>query len=144
MNIYQPFVRLDMPTAKLIGFTSNYFYSTVVWNAMPVGIRFNSLRPKPGLEDEAISQLLVRINKLGLKANFLCPQPVLIRHLIDFHYVGYVDPAGSPMWANLSPKGYAAVLAKSGFREILIDQELKDFCAQAEPQDSFSPSYRLR
>lgn len=143
MNIYQPFVKLDLPTGKLIGFTSNYFDHTIVWNAMPVGVRFNSLRPKPGVEDEAIKQLLVRINKLGLKANFLCPHPHLVKYLIDFRYSGYYDPAGSPMWANLSAKGFAAVIERGGYKPIQIDQELIDFCNAASPQDYFSPSYRI-
>lgn len=143
MNIYQPFVKLDLPTGKLIGFTSNYFEHTIVWNAMPVGIRFNALRPKPGVEDEAIQQLLVRINKVGLKANFLCPHPHLVKYLIDYHYSGYYDPAGSPMWANLSSRGLAATLAKPGYKQILIDQELKDFCNAASPQDFVSPTYRI-
>ena len=143
MNIYQPFVKLDTPTGKLIGFTSNYFEHTIVWNAMPAGIRFNSLCPKPGVEDEAIKQLLVRINKVGLKANFLCPHPHLVKHLIDFRYSGYCDSAGAPMWANLSPKGFSAVIAKPKYKPIVIDQELIDFCNAAAPQDYFSPSYRF-
>lgn len=143
MNIYQPFVKLNSPTGKLIGFTKNYFEHTVVWNAMPVGIRFNALRPNPGVEDEAITQLLVRINKVGLKANFLCPHPHLVKHLINFRYSGYFDSAGSPMWANLSPKGFSAVIKKSGYRPILIDQQLIDFCNAAAPQDYSAPTYTL-
>lgn len=143
MNIYQPFVKLDSPTGKLIGFTSNYFEHTVVWNAMPVGIMFNALCPKPGVEDEAIQQLLVRINKVGLKANFLAPHPHLVKYLIGFRYSGYYDPAGSPMWANLSFRGLAAILAKPGYKQILIDQKLKDFCNAASPQVFASPTYRI-
>lgn len=140
-RIYAPIIKVSSPLATTIGFTRDMFEPTVCWNFMPQGLKFNSLRPIAGKEDQAITNLLVKIKNLGLKANFLCPAPFFVKYLIDFNYLGYVDSAGSPMWANISPKALQKILTRPGYKEILITKELQGFCSQSPYSNYLSPHY---
>lgn len=141
-RIYTPIVKPSSPIGQTIGFTRDLFEPSVCWNFMPVGVKFNGLRPIEGKEDIAIKQLLVKIKNLGLKANFSCPAPFLVKHLIDFNYLGYLDSACVPMWANISTKALQHILNRPGYRAIVIDQELRDFCSQSPYSNFLSPTYR--
>lgn len=99
-------LKLDSETSKLIGFTSDYFDSGVIWSALPYGFYISNLWPKEDCYDTAITQMLTKITDLHFLIRFTCP-PKKIQFLLNkFGYRYYKDQAGSIIWINFHDKNH--------------------------------------
>ena len=121
MNRY--LIKLDSPTGKMIGFTSDRFAYGTLWNYLPKGIYVDALYPIKGKEEEAIEYFLERILTLKIRTKFTCPTPVVSHHLKKHGFFFYKDQAGTPFYTNLSEKGIAALCGRLGITPDQLKQE---------------------
>lgn len=122
-----PCVKMGGGVSKLIGFTPDYFDYGTIWDALPAGLYINYLSPKEGKEDEAIEQLLDNLERLRIRARFIAPTPLIIKHLKKHGYFFYKDPAGTPNWIRLSEKGIALLCGKLRITPEQLAQQSKDY-----------------
>lgn len=105
-------MKIGCPSAKLIGFTPEYFEYGTIYNALPKGVYINYISPIPGKEDVAIEHMLKTIEENRIRVLFIAPQSFIIKHLKAHKYVYYKDRAGCPCWTYLSEKGIAALCGR--------------------------------
>ena len=122
-----PVIKIDDEVGKLIGFTSDYFDYGYIWNALPAGLYINALYPLPGKEDEAIEHLLDTIKELKIRARFVAPSPFVVKHLKQYGYLYYKDPAGTPNWVRLSEKGVTALCGQIGISPEDLKKQSEDY-----------------
>ena len=134
-------VKINSVQGKLIGLTSDYFLSGVVWSALPRGFYFNALYSVPGREKESFEQLLANLKKLALLGKFTAPSAWQVAILIKYGYRGYIDEAGTPNWVNLSDLGISRICENSSKVAIQITPQLVALCNESSVEDYLSPDY---
>lgn len=120
-------LKLDVPTARMIGFTSDLFEYGTIYNCLPQGLYINSIWPRAGKEDTAIEQMLNTFEELRIRVVFTAPQSYIIKHLKQHGYVYYKDKAGCPHWTRLSEKGIAALCGRLNLTPEQLIQQSRDY-----------------
>lgn len=92
----QPPVTIDSELGKRISLTHELFADAFGWDCRPAYLAFVRLKPKPGMEKEALTELFARLARGRSEVRIVAPLPVVEEYALKCGYEKETEACGTP------------------------------------------------